>query len=159
MKKTNILAVVAVMLLLCSVGAAQSQSKKPKFDPEKLLTPAEAKEILGTPVKRAPDTPGVTLQYLEDTERLMSESLSIQIHYGSGAGFARYVQELKKDLNLDPKPVEGIGTKAFYVEGQLVIRHGRHFSVVLFFSKRPDDERLKVLTDVAKTFLPRVPKV
>ena len=62
MKKTNILAII---LLLCSVGAAQSQSKKPtKFDPEKLLTPEEAKTILGTPVKRAPDTPGVTLQYL-----------------------------------------------------------------------------------------------
>ena len=157
MKLTTILTII---LLLCSVGAAQSKSKKPpKFDPEKLLTPVEAKEILGTPVKRAPDTPGVTLQYLEDTERLMSESLSIQIHYGSGARFTKYVQELKTDLNLDPKPVEGIGTKAFYVEGQLVIRHGRHFSVVMFFSKRPDDERLKVLTEVAKIFLPRVPKV
>jgi hypothetical protein len=155
MKKTNILAII---LLLCSVGAAQS--KKPtKFDPEKLLTKAEAETILGTPVKRAPDTPGVTLQYLEDTERLMSEALSIQIHYGSGARFAKYVQELKTDLNLDPKTVEGIGTKAYYVEGQLVIRHGRHFSVVLFFSKRPDEERLKVLTEVAKKFLPRVPKV
>lgn len=157
MKKTNILTVVALMLLLCSLVAAQS--KKPKFDPEKLLTKAEAEAILGTPVKRAPDTPGVTLQYLEDTERLMSESLSIQVHYGSGAGFARYVKELETDLGLTPKPVEGIGTKAFYVEGQLVIRHGRHFSVVLFFSKRPDDERLKVLTEVAKKFLPRVPKV
>jgi hypothetical protein len=52
-----------------------------------------------------------------------------------------------------------IGTKVFYVEGQLVIRHGRHFSVVLFFSKGPDDERLKVLKEVAKIFLPRVPKV
>ena len=155
MKKINILAII---LLLCSVGAAQS--KKPtKFDPEKLLTPEEAKTILGTPVKRAPDTPGVTLQYLEDTERLMSEALSIQIHYGTGARFTKYVQELKTDLNLDPKPVEGIDTKAFYTEGQLVIRHGRHFSVVLFFSKRPDDERLKVLKEVAKTFLPRVPKV
>ena len=155
MKKTYILTII---LLLASVGAAQS--KKPaKFDPEKLLTPAEAKEILGTPVKRAPDTPGVTLQYLEDTERLMSESLSIQIHYGSGAGFTRYVKQLETDLALTPKPVPGIGTTAFYTEGQLVIRHGRHFSVVMFFSKRPDDERLKVLTDVAKTFLPRVPKV
>jgi hypothetical protein len=29
----------------------------------------------------------------------------------------------------------------------------------MFFSNRPDEERLKVLTEVAKTFLPRVPKV
>ena len=155
MKKTKILAVI---LLLCSVGAAQSKKPK-KFDPEKLLSPAEAASILGTPVKRAPETPGVTIQYLENTERLMTEALSIQIHYGSGAEFTRYVRALKTDLDLDPKPVEGIGTKAFYVEGQLVIQHGRQFSVVLFFSKRPDDERLKVLTDVAKVFLPRVSKI
>ena len=76
MKKTHILAVI---LLFCSVGVAQS--KKPKFDPEKLLTPAEAAAILGAPVKRAPDTPGVTLQYVEDTERLMTKSLSIQVHW------------------------------------------------------------------------------
>lgn len=157
MKKINILTII---MLLVSVGAAQTKKPK-KFDPEKLLTPAEAQAILGTPVKRAreAEATGVTLQYLEDTERLMSESLSIQIHYGSGAEFARYVKQLKTDLNLDPKPVEGIGTKALYTEGQLVIQHGRHFSVVLFFSKRPDDERLKVLTEVAKKFLPRVPKV
>ena len=40
-----------------------------------------------------------------------------------------------------------------------MIEHGRHFSVVMFFSNRPDDERLKVLTDVGNAFLPRVPKV
>lgn len=56
-------------------------------------------------------------------------------------------------------PKEGIGTKACYTERQLVIRHGGHFSVVMFFSKRPDDERLKVATEVAKIFLLRVPKV
>ena len=155
MKKTNILAVI---LLLCSVGAAQSKKPK-KFDPEKLLSPAEAASILGKPVKRAPDTPGVTIQYLEDTERLMSEALSIEIHYGSGAEFTRYVNSMKTDLGLTPKPIAGIGTKAVYVEGQLVIQHGRHFSVVLFFSKRPEEERLKVLTEVANTFLSRVPKV
>lgn len=157
MKKTNILALI---LLLCSVGAAQSKKPK-KFDPEKLLSPAEAAAILGKPVKRAPEAEatGVTIQYLEDTERLMSEALSIQIHYGSGAEFTRYVKSLETDLKLTPTPVAGIGTKAFYTEGQLVIQHGRHFSVVIFFSKRPDDERLKVLTEVAKKFLPRVPKV
>jgi hypothetical protein len=156
MKKTIIL---TITLLLCSLGVAAQTRKPKKFDPEKLLSPAEAASILGKPVKRAPDTPGVTIQYLEDTERLMSEALSIQVHYGSGSQFTRYVQQLKTDLNLDPKPVEGIGAKTFYVEGQLVIQHGKHFSVVMFFSKRPDEERLKVLKEVAKIFLPRVPKV
>ncbi len=28
----------------------------------------------------------------------MSESLSIQVHYGSGAGFTRYIKELKTEL-------------------------------------------------------------
>ena len=157
----NITKTLAVMLLLCSVGAAQSKTKKPKFDPEKLLSPAEAATILGKPVKRALEAEaiGVTIQYLEDTERLMSESLSIQIHYGKGAEFVRYVKALQTDLALTPKSIPAIGTKAFYAEGQLVIQHGRHFSVVMFFSNRPDEERLKVLTEVAKTFLPRVPKV
>ena len=155
----NITKTLAVMLLLCSVGAAQS--KKPKFDPEELLSPAEAATILGKPVKRALEAEaiGVTIQYLEDTERLMSESVSLQLHYGTAAGFTRYVKQMQTLLGLTPKPVTGIGTKAFYAEGQLVIQHGRHFSVVMFFSNRPDEERLKVLTEVAKTFLPRVPKV
>jgi len=157
MKKTHILAVI---LLLCSVGAAQS--KKPKFDPWKLLTQAEAEAILGKPVKRAPESTGlsgaVMIQYLEDSERLMTESLSVQIHYGKGVEFARYVKALKTDLDLTPKPIAGIGAKAFYTEGQLVIQHGRHFSVVMFFSNRPDGERLKVLTEVAMTFLPRLAK-
>ena len=157
MKKTHFL---AVMLLLVSVGAAQSKKPK-KFDPEKLLTPAEAEKILGNPVKRAPEAEaiGVTIQYLEDTERLMSESISLQLHYGSAAGFTRYVKQMQTELGLTPKPITGIGTKAFYAEGQLVIQHGRHFSVVMFFSNRPDGERLKVLTDVAKILLPRVPKI
>ena len=154
MKKTSILAVI---LLLCSVGAAQST--KPKYDPAKLLSQAEAETILGKPVKRAPETPGVTIQYLEDSERLMTEALSIQVQYGSAAEFNRYVKAMKTDLGLTPKPVAGIGTKAFYAEGHLVIQHGRHFSIVMFFSNRPDEERLKVASDVAKKFLPRVPKV
>jgi len=160
MKKTHILAVM-LLLLLASVGAAQSKTKKPKFDPEKLLSPAEAATILGKPVKRALEAEaiGVTIQYLEDTERLMSESLSIQLHYGSGAGFTRYITSMQTELALTPRPIAGIGTKAFYAEGQLVIQHGRHFSVVMFFSNRPDEERLKVSMDVAKTFLPRVAKV
>src|SRR5215212_8903252 len=118
MKKKHILAVM-LLLLLASVGAAQSKTKKPKFDPEKLLSPAEAATILGKPVKRALEAEaiGVTIQYLEDTERLMSESLSIQIHYGKAAEFARYVKALQTDLALTPKPVAGIGTKAFYTEG------------------------------------------
>ena len=158
MKITHIL---AVTLLLFSVGAAQSKPAKPKYDPEKLLTPAEAEKILGKPMKRAPEAEaiGVTIQYLEDTERLMSESLSLQVHYGSGVGFTRYIKQMKTELDLDPKPVAGIGTKAVYAEGQLVIQHGRHFSIVMFFSNRPDEERLKVMTEVAKIFLPRVPKV
>lgn len=40
-----------------------------------------------------------------------------------------------------------------------MIQHGPHLSVVMFFSKRPDDERLKVSKEVAEIFLPRVPKV
>lgn len=47
------------------------------------------------------------------------------------------VADMKRDYGVTPKPVEGIGTKAAYVEGQLVIQHGRHLAVVMFFNKRP----------------------
>jgi hypothetical protein len=54
----------------------------------------------------------VTVRYLEDIELILYlEPFNREIHYGSGAGFTRHVQQLNTDINLDPNPSKASAPK------------------------------------------------
>src|SRR5437016_522073 len=104
------------------VKAKQSPSD---IDPCTLLTKEDAEAALETSVKKV--TPqglstADTCQYLrEKAENLAQrgESVTLQVHFGSGRLFDSYVKEVEQSFETRAQQVEGVGDQAVFNSGQL----------------------------------------
>lgn len=121
-----------------------------------LITEEEAKAILGT-VKKGMST-ATMCQYISGSEELSKagESVSIQLHPGAASEFDSYVSSAEKDLNVKTKPVSGIGDKAVFAEGQLIVSKGKDFMIVIVGKKMPEEEQIAAEKNIAQKAIDRL---
>lgn len=128
-------------------GNAANQPKA-AFDPCTLLTKEDAEAALGASVKKV--TPqglstADTCQYLrEKAENLAQagESVTLQVHFGSGKLFDSYVKEAEQSFETRAQQVEGVGDKAVFNGGQFIVLNKNDFFIVTIGKRTSDREKL-----------------
>ena len=124
-----------------------------------LITEDEAKAVLGNAVTKGMSTSSMC-QYLSASEEISKagESVSIQLHPGAASEFDTYVSSAEKDLNVKTKPVTGIGDKAVFAEGQLIVSKGNDFIIVIVGKKMNEEEQIVAEKNIAQTACERMGK-
>lgn len=144
-----------------SNGSAVNQPKADR-DPCTLLTKEEAEAALGVSVKKV--TPqglstADTCQYLpEKTENLSQtgESVTLQVHFGSGKLFDSYVKEAEESFETKDQQVDGVGEKAVFNSDQFIVLNKNDFFVVTIGKKMSDAERLAATKTLAQKVVARL---
>ncbi len=96
-----------------------------------LITEEEAKAILGVPVKKGMITESMC-QYIDASDKISeSGNVSIQLNYGAGSGYDKYISDAENGFNAKAKPVTGVGDKAIFIAGQLIVLKGQNFFTVI----------------------------
>ena len=123
-----------------------------------LLTEEEAKLLLGNAVTKGMST-ATMCQYISASDELSKagESVSIQMQYGAGSEFDAYVSNTEKDLNVKIKPVSGIGDKAVFAEGQLIVLKGKDFMIIIVGKKMNEEEQIAAEKAIAQKAIERLP--
>lgn len=122
-----------------------------------LITEEEVKAILGNAIQKGMST-ATMCQYISGSEELSKagESVSIQLHPGAASEFDNYVSSAEKDLNVKTKPVTGIGDKAVFAEGQLIVSKGNDFMVVIVGKKMSEEEQIAAEKNIAQKAIERM---
>ncbi len=128
-------------------GSAANQPSA-AFDPCILLTKEDAEAALGASVKRV--TPqglstADTCQYLRETGDNLEqrgESVTLQVHYGSGRLFDSYVKEAEQSFETKTQQVEGVGDKAVFDAGQLIVLNKNDFFVLTIGKRMSDADKI-----------------
>ena len=122
-----------------------------------LITEEEAKAVLGSAVTKGMST-ATMCQYLSASDEISKagESVSIELHPGAASEFDNYVSTIEKDLNVKTKPVTGIGDKAFFAEGQLIVSKGNDFMIVIVGKKMGEEEHIAIEKNIAQKAIDRL---
>lgn len=122
-----------------------------------LLTEDEAKAILGGAVTKGINT-NTMCQYLSSADELSraGESVSIELHPGAASEFDTYINNIEKDLKVKTTPVAGVGDKAVFAEGQLVVAKGNDFMIVIVGKKMGEEEQIAVEKSIAQHAIERL---
>jgi hypothetical protein len=121
-----------------------------------LITEEEAKAVIGGPVKKAVGTESMC-QYIDDSEELSkSANVSIQLEYGAGASYDSYITSTERNFGIKAKPVAGIGDKAFFAVGQLIVLKGPNFMMVAVGKDGTEEEILAAEKSVALKAIERL---
>lgn len=135
---------------------AKSSSATTK-DACSLITEEEAKTILGGAVTKGMST-ATMCQYLSASEEISKagETVSIQLQPGAASEFDSYIANFEKDLNVKTKPVAGIGDKAVFAEGQLIVSKGNDFMIVIVGRKMNEEEQIAAEKAIAQKAIERL---
>ena len=122
-----------------------------------LITEEEAKTILGAPVTKGMNA-ATMCQYVSASDELSKagESVSIQLQPGAASEFENYVASMEKDLGVKTKPVTGVGDKAVFAEGQLLVSTGKDFIIVVIGRKMNEDEQITAEKNLALKAIERL---
>ena len=122
-----------------------------------LITEEEAKAVLGGAVTKGMST-ATMCQYLSASEEISKagESVSIQLQPGAASEFDNYIASTEKDLNVKIKPVAGIGDKAVFAEGQLIVSKGNDFMIVIVGRKMNEEEQIAAEKTIAQKAIDRL---
>ena len=141
-----------------------SSANQPKaaFDPCTLLTKEDAEAGLGASLRKV--TPqglstADTCQYMrEKAENLgqAGESVTLQVHFGSGKLFDSYVKEAEQSFETKAQQVEGVGDKAVFNSDQLIVLNKNDFFVVTIGKRMSDAEKLAATKALAKKVVARL---
>lgn len=139
-----------------SPKTAETRSSRPA-DACSLLTEEEAKNALGGPVTKGMSTESMC-QYLSASDELSKagESVSIQVNYGAASEFDNYVAATEKDLNLKTRAIPGIGDKAVFAEGQLIVSKGQNFMTVIVGKRMSEEEQIAAEKAIAQKAIERL---
>ena len=137
--------------------AKEETKTTPATEACSLLTEEEAKAVLGNAVTKGMSTTSMC-QYVSASDELSKagENVSIQLHYGAGSEFDAYVSNTEKDLKVKTKPVDGIGDKAVFAEGQLMVLKGQDFMIVIVGKKMNEEEQINVEKTIAQKAIERL---
>ena len=142
-------------------GNAANQPKA-AIDPCTLLTKEDAEAALGAFVKRV--TPqglstADTCQYLRETGDNLEqrgESVTLQVHYGSGRLFDSYVKEAEQSFETKTQQVEGVGDKAAFNSGQFIVLNKNDFFVLTIGKRMSDAEKIATSKALATKVIGRL---
>jgi hypothetical protein len=168
---TKTLVVLVTLLYACS-GNGNTSNKKTEnsataekkatsgntVDACSLITEDEAKTLLSSAVTKNMST-GTMCQYVSASDELSKtgESVSIQLFPGAASEFDNYVSNTEKDLNVKPIPVTGIGDKAFFAGGMLMIAKDNDFIVVILGKNMKEAEQIAAEKAIAQKAFERMP--
>jgi hypothetical protein len=122
-----------------------------------LISEEEAKAILGNAVTKSVST-GDMCQYVSASDELQKagESVSIQLNLGAGEQFDTYVSNTGTQLNVKIKPVAGIGDKAVFAAGQLLVLKGKDFITVIVGKNMGEEEQIAAEKIIAQKAIERL---
>ena len=122
-----------------------------------LITEEEAKAILGNAIQKGMST-ATMCQYISGSEELSKagESVSIQLYPNAADQYDAYLASSEKDLNAKPKPVAGVGDKAAFAAGQLIVASGKDFMVVIVGKNLPEEEHIAAEKNIAQKAIERM---
>jgi hypothetical protein len=122
-----------------------------------LITEEEVKAILGNTIQKGMGT-ATMCQYISGSEELnkAGESVSIQLYLGAADQFDAYLASAEKDLNAKPKSVSGVGDKAAFAAGQLIVASDRNFIVVIVGKNLPEEEQVAAEKIIAQKAIERM---
>jgi hypothetical protein len=122
-----------------------------------LITEEEAKAILGNAIQKGMST-ATMCQYISGSEELSKagESVSIQLYPNAADQYDAYLASAEKDLNAKPKTVSGVGDKAAFAAGQLIVASGKDFMVVIVGKNLPEEEHIAAEKTIAQKAIERM---
>ena len=163
----------AAILLLClvacnnedtPVSSSQSQSTTTAAVPEKksrqacsLLTEADAKSILGDAIQPGMQT-ATMCQYVSAAEELSKtgENVSLTLHENAGSEYDKYLADTESSTGIKPEPVTGIGQKAAWAKGTLIVKQGDDLLVIMVGKKLDKVRHLETAKTLAQSILSRM---
>ncbi len=133
-----------------------------QIDPCTLLTKEDAEAALGASVKRV--TPqglstADSCQYSRekaDNLAQAGESVTLQVHFGSGKLFDSYVKEAEESFDTKATQVEGVGDKAVFNSGQFIVLNKNDFFVVTIGKRMSDAEKLAANKELSRKIVARL---
>ena len=136
-----------------SVEQKETQGK----DACSLLTQADAKAILEIEVKPGMQTSSMC-QYLSTSEELSKagESVSLEVHKNAGSEFDKYVSDMASSTGVISQPVSGVGQKAAWAEGALVVQQGNDLLLLIIGKKLEKETHLAVAKSLANSVISRM---
>jgi hypothetical protein len=171
----SMLALVATTLVMIACGSSGpsgtnvangngSAANQPKavLDPCTLLTKEDAEVALAATVKKvAPQglSTANTCQYLRekpDTLAQRGESVTLQVHFGSGKLFDSYVKEAEQSFETKVQQVAGVGDKAVFNSGQFIVLNKNDFFIVTIGRRMSDAEKLSTTKALAQKVVARL---
>lgn len=124
--------------------------------PCSLITEEEAKSVLGGPVKKGMVTESMC-QYVDASDKISeSGNVSIQLNYGAGSEYDKYISDSESSFNAKAKPVSGVGDKAFFVAGQLIVLKGQNFFSVIVGKNISEEEVIAAEKSIALKAIERM---
>lgn len=121
-----------------------------------LITEEEAKAVLGSAVKKAVGT-AIMCQYVDASDKISeSGNVSIQLNYGEGSGYDNYIINSEKGFDVKAKTVTGVGDKAFFVAGQLIVLTGPHFITVIVGKNSSEEQVIAAEKTIAQKAIERL---
>jgi len=152
-------------LLSCSdkvqADNKQDESKEPASAAStvtacNLLKAEDAEMVLGPDVKPGMQT-ATMCQYLSGSEELMksAENLSLTIHQNAGSEFEKYSADTEASTNVKIESVEGLGQKAAWAEGTLIVKSGADLLVFIVGIRADKARHLQLAKAVASRVIAR----
>ncbi len=141
---------------------AKKNLAKGEVDPCMLLTKEDAEAVLGANVKKGKSqglSQAATCQYLRlkaETMAQAGESVTLQVHFGSGSSFESYVKNAEAAFKTKAQTVTGVGDKAVFNGDQFIVRYKDDFFIILIGKKMDDDARIEAAKALAQRVIDRL---
>ena len=168
MRKIFLPGFLCILLAACSNDQQQAaqtpasdnsqQSAAPKnINTCSLITEADARPILGEKVK--PGTQNESMcQYISGSEELMKsgESVSLTLHRNAGSEFEKYVADTESSLSIKTEPVSGVGDRASWAEGSLIVKKGNDLLIVIVGIRTEKEKHIEMAKELANKIISRM---
>lgn len=122
-----------------------------------LLTEADAKQILGNAIQ--PGMQSSTMcQYVSASEELSKtgENVSLTFHQNAGSEYEKYVSDMEKSTGTTTEPVQGVGEKAAWADGSLIVKQGDDLLVIIVGKKMEKAKHINAAKSLANSILSRM---
>jgi hypothetical protein len=134
-------------------GKTKTETPTSKATACLLLKMEDAEAILGNKVSQGISTESMC-QYLSTAEELAhaGESVSLTLQKDAASEFDSYVTKTAQDMNVKTEPVTGIGDKAAWAEGSLIVAKGSDLLILMVGKKMGKQQHI----DAAKTLMQKI---
>ncbi|HEY0677747.1 MAG TPA: hypothetical protein VGD17_05655 [Chitinophagaceae bacterium] len=122
-----------------------------------LLTESDARNVLGNAI-----TPGMQTetmcQYVSAAEELSKtgENVSLTLHRNSASEYDKYLADTETSTGIKPEPVSGIGQKAAWADGSLIVQHGNDLLIIIVGQKLDKEKHISVARSLATVIISRM---